>query len=109
MPVSFIMIMIVLFVFSGAYLWFSLNRHSFGSGAKEQDILVKILDKQCIEVERPFPGEESERFWIYVQPVKGGPKREFEVGIHYYYAVNPGDKGTLTYQGNRFCHFSLQR
>ncbi|CAK2134375.1 hypothetical protein VCRA2112O187_700017 [Vibrio crassostreae] len=38
-----------------------------------------------------------------------GPKREFQVGIHYFHALNPGDKGTLTYQGDKFLHFALKR
>ncbi|WP_087020542.1 DUF2500 domain-containing protein [Thaumasiovibrio subtropicus] len=109
MPITVIVVMLVLLVFAGAYLWFSLSRHTYGQGAKEKDILVKVLDKQSVEVERPLPGEETERYWIYVQPVKGGPKREFEVGIHYYHSLNSGDEGILTYQGTRFCHFALRR
>ncbi len=109
MPISLIIIMLVLLIFAGTYMWFSLSRHTFGSGAKDKDVLVKVLDKQSVEVERPMPGEETEHYWIYVQPVKGGPKREFQVGIHYFNALNPGDEGTLTYHGTRFCHFALRR
>ena len=51
----------------------------------------------------------DEEYWIYVEPISGGPKREFMVGIHYYHALNPGDKGTMTYRGQQFIHFALQR
>ncbi|MGR5471404.1 DUF2500 domain-containing protein, partial [Vibrio astriarenae] len=26
-----------------------------------------------------------------------------------YHALNPGDKGTLTYHGDKFLHFALKR
>ncbi|MDG2663993.1 DUF2500 domain-containing protein, partial [Vibrio parahaemolyticus] len=26
-----------------------------------------------------------------------------------YHALNPGDKGTLTYRGNKFLHFAIKR
>ncbi|MFZ6043921.1 DUF2500 domain-containing protein, partial [Vibrio natriegens] len=28
---------------------------------------------------------------------------------HYYHALNPGDRGTMTYKGLTFLHFTLQR
>ncbi|MBY5947088.1 DUF2500 domain-containing protein [Photobacterium rosenbergii] len=85
------------------------RKHTLGENAPERQIEVEILDKQSTPVIGARPGEDDEEYWIYVQPTKGGPKREFMVGIHYYHALNPGDKGVMTYQGTTFRHFALKR
>ncbi|NMS64366.1 DUF2500 domain-containing protein, partial [Vibrio parahaemolyticus] len=54
-------------------------------------------------------GQDDQEYWIYVQRGSIGPKREFQIGVHYYHALNPGDKGTLTYRGNKFLHFAIKR
>eukprot|EP00487_Bulimina_marginata_P008908 TRINITY_DN32341_c0_g1_i1.p1 TRINITY_DN32341_c0_g1~~TRINITY_DN32341_c0_g1_i1.p1 ORF type:complete len:109 (+),score=10.06 TRINITY_DN32341_c0_g1_i1:110-436(+) len=84
------------------------RKHIQGENAPEQSVNVTILDKQTIQVPDAQPGEEEE-FWIYVQRGAVGPKREFQIGVHYYHALNPGDKGTLTYQGDKFLHFAMKR
>ena len=85
------------------------RRHMLGENAPERTIEVQILDKQSNAIIGAQPGEDNEEYWIYVQPTKGGPKREFMVGIHYYHHLQPGDCGTMTYQGVKFLHFALQR
>lgn len=76
---------------------------------RTKKIDVEVLDKQSMAIIGAQPGEDNEEYWIYVQPTKGGPKREFMVGIHYYHALNPGDRGTMTYKGLSFVHFALER
>lgn len=77
-----------------------------GHNAIERNIDIRILDKQS-ETKLSFEQhEEPEEYWIYVEPIKGGPKREFQVGSHYYHALRQGDCGTLTYKGRTFVHFA---
>lgn len=109
MPTELILIAAGLLVISALYMIRIYRRHVLGERAPEKRVAVRILDKQSIAVSGARPGEDSEAYWIYVQPLRGGPKREFEVGVHYYHALNPGDQGTLTYQGQTFRHFALQR
>lgn len=85
------------------------RKHIQGENAPEQSVQVTVLDKQTIEAENPAPGQDDQEYWIYVQRGSLGPKREFQVGVHYYHALNPGDKGTLTYQGDKFLHFAIKR
>lgn len=85
------------------------QQHIQGDNAPEQMATVVILDKQIVDIPDALPEQEPQEFWIYVQKKPFGPKREFQVGVHYFYALNPGDKGVLTYQGTRFLHFALQR
>ncbi|MGD8118662.1 DUF2500 domain-containing protein [Vibrio sp. TRT 29B02] len=85
------------------------RKHIQGENAPQQTVEVTILDKQAITVDDPKPGQDDQEYWIYVQKGKIGPKREFQVGIHYFHALNPGDQGTLTYQGAKFLHFALKR
>ncbi|ENM5735834.1 DUF2500 domain-containing protein [Vibrio mimicus] len=95
-----------------AALWFFSHfyrRHLHGENAPERTADVTVLDKQVIDIPHPLPGQDDQEFWIYVQKGRVGPKREFQVGIHYFHALNPGDKGTLTYRGTQFLHFALKR
>ncbi|MBD1566245.1 DUF2500 domain-containing protein [Vibrio sp. SA48] len=85
------------------------RRHMQGENAPERTANITIIDKQSIVTPHPRPGEGDQEFWIYVQKGKIGPKREFQVGVHYYHALNPGDQGTLTYCGHKFLHFALKR
>lgn len=98
------LLLLGLWLFSRFY-----RRHIQGENAPERSALVVILDKQSIEIPHPLPGQDDREYWIYVQKGKLGPKREFQVGVHYFQALNPGDRGTLTYRGTQFLHFSLQR
>ena len=101
-----------MFLLALAAGWFFVGffrKHMQGENAPQQTANVTVLDKQSIQVETQHPSQESEEYWIYVQRGKWGPKREFQVGVHYYHALNPGDKGALTYQGTKFLHFALQR
>lgn len=109
MPITLI-VAILVFIFVSAWAFYSFySKHIQGQGAVEQSAEVTVLDKQAIEVEEPEPGQEDQEYWIFVQKGRLGPKREFQVGIHYYHALNPGDKGTLTYQGDKFLHFAMKR
>ncbi|PNI00993.1 DUF2500 domain-containing protein [Vibrio diazotrophicus] len=102
---TLIMLLVVaLLLFSRFY-----RHHMQGENAPEKQAQVTILDKQSIAVDNPFIGEDDQEFWIYVQKGRLGPKREFQVGAHYFHSINPGDKGILTYRGTQFIHFSLQR
>ncbi|KHT60503.1 RNA polymerase subunit sigma [Photobacterium gaetbulicola] len=104
-PVTiFVLLAIALFYFVRVH-----RQHTMGENAPERQIEVQILDKQRVPIMGARPGEDDEEYWIYVQPTQGGPKREFMVGIHYYHALNPGDKGLMTYQGVAFRHFALKR
>lgn len=109
MPVSLFLALIALIAL-GAWLFIHFfHKHIQGKDAPEQSVQVTVLDKQVIPITDAKPGEEDQEYWIYVQRGAFGPKREFQVGIHYYHSLNPGDKGTLTYQGDKFLHFALQR
>ncbi|WP_105902996.1 DUF2500 domain-containing protein [Vibrio gangliei] len=109
MPISLI-IAIVLLIGLSAWLALRFNqRHKVGQDAPQQTVKVMVLDKQSIDIPDAQPGKEDQEYWIYVQKLPVGPKREFKVGIHYYGALNPGDRGELTYQGDKFLHFALQR
>ncbi|EKO3392182.1 DUF2500 domain-containing protein [Vibrio fluvialis] len=99
-----VLLLLGLWLFSQFY-----HRHIQGENAPERSTEVIILDKQSISVEHPLPGQEDREYWIYVQQGKLGPKREFQVGVHYFHALNPGDRGVLTYRGTQFLHFALQR
>ncbi|WP_454442784.1 DUF2500 domain-containing protein [Vibrio bathopelagicus] len=93
-----------------AWVFFGFYRkHMQGDNAPEKKVNVTVLDKQSIDLPDAEPGQEDQEYWIYVQRGVVGPKREFQVGIHYFHALNPGDKGTLTYQGDKFLHFALKR
>jgi len=109
MPLSIFGLLLILAIAAG---WFFLRfqrKHSLGENAPEQKADVTILDKQSIDIPDAQPGQEDQEYWIYVQKGRVGPKREFQVGIHYYSALNPGDKGTMTYRGDKFLHFALKR
>ncbi|GAA5648306.1 MULTISPECIES: DUF2500 domain-containing protein [Vibrio] len=109
MPVS-LFALIGLLVVLAAWVFLSFYRkHIQGQGASEHTVEVTILDKQAVDVADAQPGEDAQEFWIYVQKGRLGPKREFQVGVHYFHALNPGDKGILTYQGDTFLHFALKR
>ena len=109
MPITIPAIIITLLAVALYYFVHVYRKHTLGENAKERQIEVEILDKQSTPVMGARPGEDNEEYWIYVQPTRGGPKREFMVGIHYYHALNPGDKGLMTYQGVTFRHFALKR
>lgn len=109
MPITLLICMILL-IGLAAWLFHRFNqKHNFGHEAPEQQVKIMIIDKQSIDIPEAQPGQEDQEYWIYVQKLPVGPKREFKVGIHYYNALNPGDKGTLTYQGDKFLHFALKR
>ncbi len=109
MPLYFLvaialLIVLGLWVFSRFY-----QKHILGQQAPEQRAMVVVIDKQSVDIDDAAPGEEDKEYWIYVQKGRFGPKREFQVGVHYYHALSPGDKGELTYQGGKFIHFSRQK
>lgn len=109
MPITLVVAIIVFIILSAWAFYSFYTRHIQGHGALQQTVEITVLDKQAIEVPDAQPGQEDQEFWIYVQKGRLGPKREFQVGVHYYHALNPGDKGTLTYQGDKFLHFALKR
>lgn len=109
MPVTYI-ILLLIFIFAAAFLFKRFqSKYILGENAPEMTAEVTILDKQIVEIPDTQPGEKDQEFWIYVQKGRFGPKREFEVGVHYFHALNPGDKGIMTYQGRKFHHFALKR
>jgi len=109
MPIWIVLAIVALLIVSILYFVRFYRRHMLGENAPEKKIDVEILDKQSVAVIGAKLGEDNEEYLIYVQPLKGGPKREFMVGIHYYHALNPGDRGLMTYKGLNFVHFALQR
>lgn len=110
MPISMILLVIALAVIAGVYFFLTFQKHTLGYGAEERTIDIRILDKQSVVAPDAQQHEDPEEYWIYVEPISGGPKREFQVGVHYYHALQPGDCGTLTYRGSDFIHFAkLQR
>ncbi|MEZ8826692.1 DUF2500 domain-containing protein [Vibrio amylolyticus] len=108
MPFSLFIALALLIVGSAWFFIGFYRKHMLGENAPEQSVNVTILDKQVIQVPDAEPGQEEE-FWIYVQRSPVGPKREFQIGVHFYHALNPGDQGKLTYQGDKFLHFALKR
>lgn len=109
MPVSLFLSVVTLALLAGWVFSRFYRQHIQGENAPEQTASVTILDKQSIQIEDTQPGEEDQEYWIYVQRGRMGLKREFQVGIHYFHALQPGDKGIITYQGSRFLHFAKQR
>lgn len=109
MPIWIVLAVATLLIISIFYFIRFYRRHVQGEDAPEQKIDVEVLDKQSVAIIGAQPGDDNEEYWIHVQPTKGGPKREFMVGVHYYHALNPGDRGTMTYKGLTFIHFALQR
>ncbi|MGR5120622.1 DUF2500 domain-containing protein [Vibrio astriarenae] len=101
----------LLAILAGGLCWHIYAKHNRGLNAPEQTVNVTILDKQSIDVEIAHQqvGQDTQEYWIYVQKGHFGPKREFQVAMHYYQALTPGDKGALTYRGDQFVHFALQR
>ena len=106
MPITAMLFLIALAVVAGCYWISSYKKHSLGLNAKERSIEIRILDKQAVTIEHSEQHEDPEQYWIYVEPLSGGPKREFQVGIHYYHAIQAQDCGLLTYKGLHFLHFS---
>ncbi|SDH88687.1 Protein of unknown function [Vibrio xiamenensis] len=82
------------------------QQHQQGRNAVEKTADITILDKQAID---STCQNEQQEYWIWVKKGQFGPKREFQVGIHYFQALNPGDRGVLTYRGDKFVHFALKR
>ncbi len=109
MPISLVVAILVFILLSAWAFNRFFQKHIQGVGAPEQSAEVTVLDKQTIEVEDAAPGQDEQEYWIYVQKGRLGPKREFQVGVHYFHALKPGDRGTLTYQGNKFLHFAIKR
>ncbi|MGF1751663.1 MULTISPECIES: DUF2500 domain-containing protein [Vibrio] len=106
MPLSLVIAVAVLIVITVFLFLQTQRQHTHGINAPEQKTLITILDKQVVVASDPT---EEDEYWIYVQKGRFGPKREFQIGVHYYHHLSPGDKGVLTYQGTKFLHFSLTR
>lgn len=109
MPIIYILSLLGLILLAAFFYHKFYRKHMRGENAPELSTLVTILETQIVELAETKTGEESQQYWIYVQKGERGPKREFEVGIHYYHALKAGDRGILTYQGTKFLHFALQR
>ncbi|MBD1576441.1 DUF2500 domain-containing protein [Vibrio sp. S11_S32] len=106
MPLTLLLCLLLIIVL--AFISYSSfnKKHILGFDAKEQKVNVVVLNTQIVEIPNTQPGEENQEYWIYVQKQPMGPKREFKVGIHYFHALSPGDKGVLTYCGDKFQHFA---
>ena len=109
MPIIYIIILVLLILLAALFYNTFYNKHMRGDSAPELTAEVTILDTQIVELSDAKQGEEGQQYWIYVQKGERGPKREFEVGVHYYHSLKAGDRGTLTYQGTKFLHFALKR
>ncbi|MDF2155894.1 DUF2500 domain-containing protein [Vibrio sp. CAU 1672] len=109
MPISLILALIALIALGSWVFYRFYQKHYCGESAPEQTAKVTVLDKQAIEIPDAQPGQDDQEYWIYVQRGAMGPKREFQVGVHYFHALNPGDKGILTYRGDQFLHFAGKR
>ncbi|HBV76541.1 MULTISPECIES: DUF2500 domain-containing protein [Vibrio] len=109
MPIT-LLICILLLIALAAWMYISFHKkHNLGEDAPEKKVNVIVLEKQSINIPNAAIGDDDQEYWIYVQKLPLGPKREFKVGIHYFSALNTGDKGVLTYKGHRFMHFALKR
>ncbi|SEG72202.1 DUF2500 domain-containing protein [Vibrio hangzhouensis] len=106
MPVSLIIAVVILIALAGYLFVYVQKKHTLGVNAPERKASVTILDKQVVVTEDPTQEDE---YWVYIQKGAFGPKREFQIGAHYYHHLSPGDKGILTYQGDKFLHFALNR
>ncbi|MDR9828835.1 DUF2500 domain-containing protein [Vibrio sp. FNV 38] len=111
MPITLFIATGLLVITAGWLCWHFFKKHAAGSNAPENTATVTVLDKQSIDItpRQQQVGQDTQEYWIYVQKGHFGPKREFQVAIHYYQALTPGDKGRLTYQGDQFVHFAMQR
>ncbi|MDA0120537.1 DUF2500 domain-containing protein [Vibrio sp. T11.5] len=109
MPLTLFIAIVVFIIASGWGFRQLYRRHIQGEDAPEQTAGVTIIDKQAIDIPDTQLGQNEQEYWIYVQKGYLGPKREFQVGVHYFHALNPGDKGVLTYQGDKFLHFAMKR
>ncbi|GAB7218916.1 DUF2500 domain-containing protein [Vibrio comitans] len=109
MPTSLLFLVAILVATAAVAFKYVFSKHVQGIGAVEQKTKVTIIDKQAVDLPDAQPGEEDKEYWIYVQKGRFGPKREFQVGVHYYHALLPGHQGELTYQGDKFMHFSMKR
>ncbi|NAW80179.1 DUF2500 family protein [Vibrio sp. V33_P6A3T137] len=108
-PSLLLIVTILALLFIGLWLFSRFFRqHVQGENAPERTAFVTVLDKQIVVIDNPLPEQEEQEYWIYVQKGTLGPKREFQIGPHYYHALNPGDQGILTYQGRKFLHFALK-
>ncbi|RSD30363.1 DUF2500 domain-containing protein [Vibrio pectenicida] len=83
-------------------------KHIQEYNAPEQTAHVVVIDKQVFYPSVHDVGLEEQQYWIYVQKGLIGPRREFQIGAHYFHAINPGDRGVLTYQGDKFLHFTTK-
>lgn len=109
MPISLFFLVAILAAIAAVAFKYVFTKHVQGIGATEQKAKVTIIDKQAVDLPDALPGEEDKEYWIYVQKGRFGPKREFQVGVHYYHALLPGHQGELTYQGDKFMHFAMKR
>lgn len=109
MPVTLVLAIILFALISGWAFTHLFRKHIQGENAPKQTVNVTVLDKQAIAIDDAQPGQDDQEYWIYVQKGRIGPKREFQVGIHYFQALSPGDQGALTYQGDKFLHFAMKR
>lgn len=109
MPIIYILTLTFLILLAAVFYSKFYNKHMRGDNAPELSTEVTILDTQIVELPDTKQGEEGQQYWVYVQKGERGPKREFEVGVHYYHSLKAGDRGTLTYQGTTFLHFALKR
>ncbi len=110
MPLLMFIAISLLMVVAGLGCYRLYLQHSQGHHAVEKTIEVTVLDKQMLENHQHDSFiSNANSYWIWVQKGRFGPKREFEVTFDYFQVLNPGDKGQLTYHGDQFIHFALQR
>lgn len=108
LPILFLLVLILIIIAMWRYKQV-FQQHALGDGAMQHTVNVVVIDKQEVDIDTPFVGESDKAYWIYVQKLPQGQKREFQVSYDYYYALSAGDQGLLTYQGKQFVHFALKR
>lgn len=105
---SFICVLIGFCLLLAIYCFYFQPKNQFKKVPEPEQIRVRILNKRMLELEvnRETLDQELLQYWVYVQPLRGGAKREFEISADNYHALNPGDRGTMKYLGMQFIDFT---
>lgn len=105
---ALICVLTCLSLFFAIYFFYFHPKSQLKKAPQSHQIKVRILNKRVLELElSPEDSDEALlQYWIYVQPLKGGAKREFEVNADNFQALKPGDRGTMSYLGMQFIDFT---
>ena len=81
-PLFQALLLLLSLIIVAAFFSFSITGNINSVLARKNAVLCYILNKQSMTF-LEGPHEDGMQYWIYVQPLKGGPKREFSVEPHY--------------------------